>query len=527
MTLKAEQEEYVKEGIKWNPIKYFNNAIVCDLIEGKVGLFGLLDDICYTIHAQSGSGTDLKYLEKASGLFSQHPHFRPFNGSFQVKHYAGDVTYNVDGFSDKNKDTLFGDIILAIQTSNNKFLLSLFPEDVSSPQKKRPTTAGFKIKSSAGALMATLSQCNPHYVRCIKPNDVKRYHEWDHARVTHQVKYLGLLENVRVRRAGFAYRAPFERFLNRYKKLSKNTWGIWGEWTGSPIQGCDQICKDLQLDPGQWQMGKTKIFIRHPETLFFLEEQVERKDYECAIRIQKAWRQFKLAKRALEQRAFIANIFRGNKERQRNSVNRQFLGDYISYELNFEMQNLIRQHSSQESVIFADQAVKLNRRNKPERRDFIITDQAFYVIARAAKNNQVFYKLTRRTALADIQSLSLSSLADNFLVMHIPREYDNLLENDKKTEIVAILMEYYQALTGRQLQINFSDRIQYKVKSGDTRELVFMRNDGAHSAALKKAGRTLKVEIATGLPKETDSTPQGLYQRANSGPPRGSFLLLI
>jgi len=78
-------------------------------------------------------------------------------------------------------------------------------------------------------------------------------------------------------------------------------------------------------------------------------------------------------------------------------------------------------------------------------------------------------------------------------------------------------MEYYQALTGRQLPISFSDRIQYKVKSGDTRELVFMRNDGAHSAVLKKAGRTLKVEITTGLPKDTDSTPQGLYQRANTG----------
>jgi myosin-1 len=36
LTLKAEQEEYVREGIKWTPIKYFNNAIVCELIEGKV-----------------------------------------------------------------------------------------------------------------------------------------------------------------------------------------------------------------------------------------------------------------------------------------------------------------------------------------------------------------------------------------------------------------------------------------------------------------------------------------------------------
>lgn len=54
----------------------------------QVGMFSLLDDICYTIHAQSGTGTDLRFLEKAVGSFSQHPHFRGFNGAFQIKHYA-------------------------------------------------------------------------------------------------------------------------------------------------------------------------------------------------------------------------------------------------------------------------------------------------------------------------------------------------------------------------------------------------------------------------------------------------------
>ena len=54
--------------------------------------------------------------------------------------------------------------------------------------------------------------------------------------MAHQVQYLGLLENVKVRRAGFAYRAEFARFVQRYKKTSPQTWGMWGEWTGSPQQ---------------------------------------------------------------------------------------------------------------------------------------------------------------------------------------------------------------------------------------------------------------------------------------------------
>ena len=80
--------------------------------------------------------------------------------------------------------------------------------------------------------------------------------------------------------------------------------------------------------------------------LFFLEEQVERKDFECACKIQSAWKKFQLAKKALEQRALVANIFRGKKERQRQSLNRPFVGDYINYDINFSLQEIIQKSSS-------------------------------------------------------------------------------------------------------------------------------------------------------------------------------------
>ena len=43
----------------------------------------------------------------------------------------------------------------------------------------------------------------------------------------HQVAYLGLMENVRVRRAGYAYRQAYEPCLERYKMLCKQTWPHW------------------------------------------------------------------------------------------------------------------------------------------------------------------------------------------------------------------------------------------------------------------------------------------------------------
>lgn len=68
-------------------------------------------------------------------------------------------------------------------------------------------------------------QCTPHYIRCIKPNETKRPHDWEEKRVTHQVEYLGLKENVRVRRAGFAYRRPFQKFLRRYFAAFRSLFG--------------------------------------------------------------------------------------------------------------------------------------------------------------------------------------------------------------------------------------------------------------------------------------------------------------
>lgn len=71
--------------------------------------------------------------------------------------------------------------------------------------------------------------------------------------VTHQVKYLGLMENLRVRRAGFAYRRPYEMFLQRYKCLTPNT---WPNYHGPPKQGVQDIVCHLGFEKDEYRMGK-------------------------------------------------------------------------------------------------------------------------------------------------------------------------------------------------------------------------------------------------------------------------------
>nr|XP_033473915.1 unconventional myosin-Ib isoform X5 [Epinephelus lanceolatus] len=302
LTLREEQEEYVREGIEWTNIEYFNNAIICDLIENhQNGILAMLDEECL----RPGTVTDETFLDKLNTICAEHQHFEsrlsknskfltdhslPHN-CFRIQHYAGKVLYRVEGFVDKNNDLLYRDLSQAMYKANHSLIKQLFPEG--NPAKvnlKRPPTAGFQFKASVGTLMKNLLTKNPNYIRCIKPNDKKASHIFTDSLVCHQVRYLGLMENVRVRRAGYAFRQAYEPCLERYKMLCKRT---WPHWRGPAREGVEVLMADLQVPAEEFSYGRSKIFIRNPRTLFFLEERRRQCLQDLATLIQKIYRGWK------------------------------------------------------------------------------------------------------------------------------------------------------------------------------------------------------------------------------------------
>uniref|UniRef100_A0A4W5Q6U7 Myosin IE n=1 Tax=Hucho hucho TaxID=62062 RepID=A0A4W5Q6U7_9TELE len=350
LTLKAEQEEYVQEGIRWTPIEYFNNKIVCDLIESKLnppGIMSILDDVCATMHAV-GEGADQTMLQKLRVAINSHEHFNSWNQGFIIHHYAGKVSYDAEGFCERNRDVLFSDLIELMQSSEIAFIRALFPDNLNAEKKGRPTTAGSKIKKQANDLVQTLMKCTPHYIRCIKPNETKKPKDWEESRVKHQVEYLGLKENIRVRRAGYAYRRVFRKFLNRYAILTKESWPTW---RGDEKQGVLHLLRAVNMDQDQFQLGRTKVFIKAPESLFLLEETRERKFDSHARAIQKAWRKLYVSSDLLVTR----------KERRRHSLNRNFVGDYLGMDNRPELRQFL---AKREKIDFADKVTKYDRRFK-------------------------------------------------------------------------------------------------------------------------------------------------------------------
>uniref|UniRef100_A0A914X526 Uncharacterized protein n=1 Tax=Plectus sambesii TaxID=2011161 RepID=A0A914X526_9BILA len=519
LTLKAEQEEYVTEGIKWTPIEYFNNKVVCDLIEGKKppGIMCILDDICAQVHAQS-DGVDEKMLIKLNNQVNQHEHYQGGSGCFIIHHYAGQVNYDVLGFCDRNRDVLFPDLVLLMQSSENPFLVSLFPESVNMGAKSRPTTASNKIRTQANELVSSLMLCTPHYIRCIKPNETKRPLDWEDKRVQHQVEYLGLRENIRVRRAGYAYRRPFDKFLWRYAILTPET---WPNYRGDPRQGIQIILRSVNMDADQYQLGKSKVFIKNPESLFLLEELRERKYDAYARVIQKAFRRWNARKHYMKLKEQACDLMYSKKERRRHSLNRNFVGDYIGVEHQPALQALV---GRRERIEFAHAVNKYDRRFKVTKRDLILTKKAIFMIGRekvkkGEKKGQVLEVVKRKIDMENLIGIGVSPYQDDFLVIYVKEDYASLLETPFKTEFLTTLSKRFQERTGQTLSLEFSHTLQFTLKKerfgGGTRSIAFAKSEVGDKAQLKVSGKTLTVTIGTGLP--SNSRPAVYRPPANGG----------
>uniref|UniRef100_A0AC34EZQ8 Uncharacterized protein n=1 Tax=Panagrolaimus sp. ES5 TaxID=591445 RepID=A0AC34EZQ8_9BILA len=513
LTLKSEQDEYVAEGIEWTPIDYFNNKIVCDLIESKrpPGIMCQLDDICSQIHGQS-EGVDNRFLVKLKQQFEQHEHYATGAECFIIKHYAGDVTYQINGFCDKNRDVLYPDLIQLMQSSTSSFLRSLFPENVSGNNKK-PTSASTKIRTQANKLVESLTACTPHYVRCIKPNENKRALEFDQDRVMHQVKYLGLKENVRVRRAGYAYRRAFDKFLWRYAILSTETWPL-RNYHGDAKKGCEIICRSAGISRDQFQLGKTKIFIKNPESLFLLEEARERKYDSYARTLQKAFKKFVAKKHYMKMKEAASDLLFGRKERRRFSLNRNFVGDYIGIEHNPALQVIV---GRRERIDFAAKVTKYDRSFKTTKLDMILTTKHITLVGRKLEKKgpnkgKLIEEIKRQIPLNKIRSVGLSPFQDDILVINVIDEYTSFLETPLKTEFLTALVKRYKEQTGQELELIFITNLivilkkqRIQIGSPGTREIKFSiaNNASTEVTTLKPDGKILHVFVAPGLSNNT------------------------
>ncbi|CAK9822430.1 Unconventional myosin-X [Anthophora retusa] len=326
-----EQELYRQEEIQYSHITFTDNTMCLELIEKPPRcVLKLLTEQCHM-----PKGSDLAYLTNLHAEFENHSCYvkgddrRKWEKEFGVKHYAGCVTYTVEGFVDKNRDVQQDVFFDFMSRSTNEFV-----KDITAYQdllgctvarasgnattmsrgtsKSKPTLCD-SFRHQLQALVDVLQGTTPWYARCIKPNMQKVANHYDEKLVLDQLKYLGMLDIIRIRKEGFPIHMPFHDFISRYRCLDKAR--LSRSYDEKEAVRC--LISNQGIPETEWQIGKTKVFLRS-----YVHEPLE----DCrnqmvtsnAIMIQKMWRGYVVRreyKRIKDAALKVQHAYRGWKLR--------------------------------------------------------------------------------------------------------------------------------------------------------------------------------------------------------------------
>ncbi|KAI5193168.1 Unconventional Myosin-Viia [Manis pentadactyla] len=333
---KLEQEEYDLESIDWLHIEFTDNQDALDMIANKpMNIISLIDE-----ESKFPKGTDTTMLHKLNSKHKLNSNYvSPKNNhetQFGINHFAGVVYYESRGFLEKNRDTLHGDIIQLVHSSRNKFIKQIFQADVAmflcgyssgtlrqsaastkgAETRKRSPTLSSQFKRSLELLMRTLGACQPFFVRCIKPNELKKPMLFDRHLCVRQLRYSGMMETIRIRRAGYPIRYSFVEFVERYRVLLP---GVKPAYKQGDLRGtCQRMAEAVLGTHDDWQIGKTKIFLKDHHDML-LEVERDKAITDRVILLQKVIRGFKDRSNFLKLKnaaTLIQRHWRGHKCRR-------------------------------------------------------------------------------------------------------------------------------------------------------------------------------------------------------------------
>ncbi|XP_057380152.2 myosin heavy chain, muscle-like isoform X12 [Daphnia carinata] len=270
-----EQEEYKKEGIDWVFIDFGMDLQACiELMEKPMGVLSILEE-----ESMFPKATDKTFADKLnnnhlgkSACFVKPKPPKPGcqEAHFAIGHYAGTVPYNITGWLEKNKDPLNDTVVDQFKKGSNKLVQEIFadhPGQSGGKEEakggKRGKGGGFATVSSAyreqlNGLMKTLHSTQPHFIRCIIPNEFKQPGVIDSHLVMHQLTCNGVLEGIRICRKGFPNRMVYPDFKHRYMILAPN------EMKAEPDERkAGKVCLEtIKLDPDWYRIGHTKVFFK-------------------------------------------------------------------------------------------------------------------------------------------------------------------------------------------------------------------------------------------------------------------------
>ncbi|KAG7641412.1 Myosin head motor domain [Arabidopsis suecica] len=254
--LKMEQEEYTKEEIEWSQITFPDNRYVLELIEKKRGgIIALLDEACMFPRSTHKTFSQKLYETLKDNKYFSKPKLS--RTDFTICHYAGDVTYQTEQFLEKNKDYVVAEHQALLGASRCTFIAGLFPPLVEDANKQSKfSSIASQFKQQLASLIEGLNTTEPHYIRCVKPNNLLKPSIFENQNSLQQLRCGGVMETIRVCRAGYPTRKHFDEFLDRFGILDSATL----DKSSDEKAACKKLLETVGLNG--FQIGKTKVFLK-------------------------------------------------------------------------------------------------------------------------------------------------------------------------------------------------------------------------------------------------------------------------
>eukprot|EP01060_Flectonema_neradi_P032331 TRINITY_DN5116_c0_g1_i2.p1 TRINITY_DN5116_c0_g1~~TRINITY_DN5116_c0_g1_i2.p1 ORF type:complete len:1830 (+),score=458.32 TRINITY_DN5116_c0_g1_i2:42-5531(+) len=249
----ADIAECKAEGIETQHVEYQDNTeIVSCIADTKHGILAHLDDQCKTRPED-----DAAFLERVTTQYeSKENIFRRTKldrDCFRISHYAAEVAYAVEGFGEKNLDSVQGGLLDLLQSSSKELVAEVLKSD----HRSQDTVTSI-FKKQLKSLLTVIESTTPAWIRCIKPHPVKKPGLFDPNTTMAQLASSGVLETVRVRKLGYPVRLPHALFAERFKILLPAKFNA----DADPEARSQAILNNLNLSKEKAQIGKTKVFLR-------------------------------------------------------------------------------------------------------------------------------------------------------------------------------------------------------------------------------------------------------------------------
>ncbi|XP_026193989.1 myosin-B/C [Cyclospora cayetanensis] len=259
IVFEIETKLYQSEGVPTEALVWTDNVRIMETLCGsRDSVFAIIEDTCLGLRATDEALCSM-IVRKLANRGIVLPSRKDQRMKFVVRHTIADIEYSCDGFLEKNQDFLKRELLDTLKASHNPIMAQMFEGVIVEAGKiGKGSLIASQFLRSLNSMIGIIRETEPHFIRCLKPNETKRPLEWDAPKVLNQLFSLSILEALQLRQVGYSYRRRFDEFVKRFRWLDLGA----AKSDADRRDVAEKILEECGLSREGWVIGKTMVFLK-------------------------------------------------------------------------------------------------------------------------------------------------------------------------------------------------------------------------------------------------------------------------